>query len=406
MKILLVNTSNEIRGGADKVFLTSVELLRESGFQVEVFHLSKEKNQTSLPSDPQIKGLSIVKKFFKVFRYLYSIEVYVKFRVFCRIYKPDIIHFHLIYGGGLTNSIIHSLRRIQAVKVMTIHDYKLTCPVMTHINGDSVVCEYCLDHGPTGVLKNKCNQSSLGNIGVFPRMLYYFDALMRDYLFDPTEAIDRFIFVSEFAKKHHLKKYPELKKKSFVVYNYSETERIENTGAKQYDFVYFGRLTQEKGISALLDVFKLNSEMSIMFVGDGPKFKEVMTASKAHSNIELEGFKDARGLRNLLVKCKWSILNSQWYENNPMSIIESLGLGIPVLASDIGGIPELIIDGYNGKLFKPFNSIDLINTINSVKFVDEEEYSLYSMNARRFFDENLNKRAHISNMLAVYHGNT
>lgn len=406
MKILLVNTSNEIRGGADKVFLTSVQLLKQSGYQVEVFHLSDKKAQSYLPSDPKIKGLTLIKKIFKILRYLYSIEVYIKFRRFCSRYKPDIIHFHLIYGGGLTNSIIHSLKRIQAVKVMTIHDYKLTCPVMTHINGSSVICEYCVERGPIGVLKHKCNQGSLGDLGIFPRIMFFLDALFRDYFFDPTAAIDRFIFVSNFAKNQHLKKYPDLECKSFVVYNYAESPRIENVYTKHYDFVYFGRLTQEKGISALLDIFKSNTEMSILFVGDGPKNKEVVIASQEHHNIEIAGFMGEVELRKLLLKCKWSILNSQWYENNPMSIIESLGLGIPVLASDIGGIPELIIDGYNGMLFKPFDPIDLTKTLNAVKFMDDEDYTVYSRNARRFFDEKLNKSAHMNNIIAVYNGNT
>lgn len=61
---------------------------------------------------------------------------------------------------------------------------------------------------------------------------------------------------------------------------------------------------------------------------------------------------------------KFSVVPSEWYENNPMSILESFGVGTPVLGASIGGIPELVLPGLTGQTFLPSNKVSLLEALD------------------------------------------
>lgn len=87
---------------------------------------------------------------------------------------------------------------------------------------------------------------------------------------------------------------------------------------------------------------------------------------KANSNIEFVGFRQWDDIKKIMGKARFSVIPSEWYENNPLSVIEALCLGTPVLGARIGGIPELIEEDVNGMTFKSFNANDLRNSINKI----------------------------------------
>ena len=114
------------------------------------------------------------------------------------------------------------------------------------------------------------------------------------------------------------------------------------------DYVlYFGRYSEEKGIRTLLEVCRALPEVQFVFAGKGPLENEV----NALGNIENVGFRKGDALNALIKNALFSVYPSEWYENCPFSVIESLMLGTPVL----GGIPELIQAGKTGELFESGN---------------------------------------------------
>ena len=83
----------------------------------------------------------------------------------------------------------------------------------------------------------------------------------------------------------------------------------------------------------------------------------------AGKNVEFLGRKRWDEFKDIVAQARFSVIPSEWYENNPLSVIESLCLGTPVLGARIGGIPELIEENVNGMTFESKNVDDLVEKI-------------------------------------------
>ena len=112
--------------------------------------------------------------------------------------------------------------------------------------------------------------------------------------------------------------------------------------------LYFGRYSEEKGIGTLVRVCESLPQIPFVFAGAGPLEDRV----NGVSNIENVGFKSQDELEILIRNAAFSIYPSEWYENCPFSVMESQMYGTPVLGANIGGIPELIVEGKTGELLQ------------------------------------------------------
>jgi glycosyltransferase involved in cell wall biosynthesis len=125
-------------------------------------------------------------------------------------------------------------------------------------------------------------------------------------------------------------------------------------GAADGYYLYFGRLSREKGIDLLIDAVSGLGRGKLKIAGEGPLEGELKGhAAAAGADVEFLGFRTGAELRALLEKAMFVVVPSRWYENLPFSVMESLAAGRPVIAADIGGIPEMVEDGVNGMLFPP-----------------------------------------------------
>jgi glycosyltransferase involved in cell wall biosynthesis len=124
-----------------------------------------------------------------------------------------------------------------------------------------------------------------------------------------------------------------------------------------------GRLSHEKGVETLLEVAN-GLPYKLIIIGEGPL--EQKMKSLANKNVEFTGFKQWEEIKELVGNARFSVMPSEWYENNPLSIIESLCLGTPVLGAQIGGIPELIEEGVTGMCFESRNTEDLKKKIEAM----------------------------------------
>lgn len=120
------------------------------------------------------------------------------------------------------------------------------------------------------------------------------------------------------------------------------------------------------------------------------------------SNVEFLGFVSGEKLLNIVSAAYFTMVPSEWYENNPLSVIESLALGTPVIGSDIGGIPELIVGGKNGFLHKPKDEQSLSEALQCAEGLSREEYEsfcTFSVDmAREFFDN----RVYYQKLIKLY----
>ena len=112
--------------------------------------------------------------------------------------------------------------------------------------------------------------------------------------------------------------------------------------------------------------------------------------------------KKGNELNELISGASFVLVPSEWYENNPMTIIEAYSHGIPVIGSSIGGIPEIIEEGKTGFLFKPKDTDSLTQKLKLARSLSEQEYQIMSENALQFADKNFNPEIYYNRLIKFY----
>lgn len=216
--------------------------------------------------------------------------------------------------------------------VWTLHDYKLLCPRYDCLLNGRTVCETCFNGDKKACLDNKCMKGSK-----LASFVGYREALVwnRQRLECST---DMFVCPSRFmADKMAQGGFDARKMK--VLCNFIDTGKCAKGDYGKGDYYcYIGRLSREKGIGTLIDAAN-RLPYKVKIIGDGPLANELKTV--AHNHIEFLGHKEWDEIKTLVGQARFSVVPSEWYENNPLSVIESQCLGTPVLGARIGGIPEL-----------------------------------------------------------------
>lgn len=191
---------------------------------------------------------------------------------------------------------------------------------------------------------------------------------------------------------------------NITLYNFS-TEILSNSfySSKKY-FLYFGRLSYEKGVETLMRAFAQLPECTLKIAGTGPLKNDLNEFKQKHklNNVEFVGYKCGEELVNLVRDAYFVIVPSEWYENNPMSIVESYSTGTPVIGARIGGIPEIIIDEKTGYQFESTNINSLIDIIRKADGLSVEEYKVFSQEAINFAKMNFNHSNYYSQLLSFY----
>ncbi len=133
--------------------------------------------------------------------------------------------------------------------------------------------------------------------------------------------------------------------------------------------VFFGRFVTEKGLWTLLDAFSLQkSAAELELVGEGPLRGEIETflsTSPLRGRVKLTDYVAPERLRDILVCSGLAVVPSTWQEPLGLVVLEAMACGLPVVASSVGGIPEMISDGVNGLLVPPGDSLALAAAIDS-----------------------------------------
>lgn len=399
MKILLINRNHFIGGGADRVYLNTGKLFEENGHNVAYFSSINEKNLDSgydeyFVDDIKSRQGGLISKIQNVKRYLYNDEAFDKLEKLIKDFKPEVAHIHLFYGV-LSASILKILKENRIPIVITIHDYRLLCPVNAMLDKDGQICEKCKSDKFYNCMTKRCSE---GNI--FQSTVVTAEAYMRKFIFDPLTYINHFIFVSQFSRSKHISYDQRYEDKSSHLYNFSNSLENERKVIKGNYLFYYGRLSKEKGILNLINAVKrTNSKLKI--AGEGPQHQEVLNGIEGFSNIEYVGFKSGDELTDLIINSSFVVVPSEWYENNPMTIVESFLLGKPVIGSDIGGIPELVTNK-TGFVFEPANEISLSKSIELAEHLTNNEYDIISNNCHIFSKSNFDEQNHLQELTEIY----
>lgn len=382
MKILLSNKYYYPRGG-DCIYTISLEnLLKKNGHDVAVFAMDYPENVETryaqyFPSEISFsfsKNINLVESFFRPYG---TKEVKVKFTKLLDDFHPDVVHLNNIHTQ--LSPVLAKIAHNRGIKVVwTLHDYKLLCPRYDCLRNDKHICELCFTD-KKNVIINKCMKNS-----IIASAMAYVEALIwnKERLQSFTDC---FICPSEFINnKMKIGGFDHLKLHS--LYNFIDTSKTKKNNFEKDDYYcYIGRLSHEKGIETLIEVAN-TLPFKLKIIGSGP-MKEFLIKKTCSPNIEFVGYKQWHEIKDIIGKARFIVIPSEWYENNPLSIIESLSLGTPVLGANIGGIPEIIENGVNGMLFETKNKTDLESKIIKMMKTDFEYQTIYSNSNRKFSSE-------------------
>lgn len=391
----MVNKFLYPRAGAETYMLELSRLLKTHGHKVAFFGMDHPEKtdlgptSTVAPIDfsktnSKLKNLTEISKAF-----LQNIKIRKKFSKFCESFKPDLIHAHNVY-----NQISPSLfKSIDIPVIMTAHDYKPVCPSYNLFsNGQN--CEKCLEGSFIPCIKNKCVQNSTLK-SLVSAASSWFHQKTGTY----NELYSRIIAPSHFMKKK-LVQGGLNSEKIDVVHNFTKAEKslFPNEGF----LLYAGRICQEKGVKTLIDAYEKLPlpRPKLRICGTGPLKVELQKYSKEKKlDIDWLGYVKPTTVKKLINESMAVVVPSIWYENCSMTIMESLVLGKPVIASITGGNPELINDGYNGFTFKAGSVSEM--TLALRKLIDADHAHL-ERNAYNFGQVFFGPDAHYKSIKKVY----
>lgn len=262
--------------------------------------------------------------------------------------KPDIVHIHSLLE--LSHSVINVLKKYNIPYVLTTHDAMLVCPVM----GTKI--QYCRQCSANifNCIKNRCSKNNYFNSFYMALKFWINKQIIKHYepayIITPSYALNTYIQQTHFSKKS-----------KYIVINNSLDKFFENTTPNYENkgyFLFVGQLLDIKGVNILLEAIKdLPRNIEFHIVGDGLQKEKYLQFLKQNrlNNVSLLGKKNRLELIEEYRNCISLITPSNWFEIFGMVNIEAFINGKPVIASDIGGIPEIVEHDVNGLLFKPGN---------------------------------------------------
>jgi len=386
MRILEINNNFKPFGGVESVYHNTINLLEERGHSVIPFSVSDDNNIKTVYEKYFVDKNKITHNSF------YSFESVKKLTQLLEIEKPDIAHIHT-FIGGVTPSVLTTLKRKNIPIVLSIHGFKLLCPAHVFINGKGEVCDMCKTEKYYQCVFNRCDPK-----GISKSILITAESYIRNLLFPFRSYVDQYIFVSKFIENKYCKFYPDLEMKSNHIYNF--TYRLEEKNKKGDYFLYFGRLSREKGLLTLLSAFKMLPQLQLKIVGNGI-LKNTINEIKS-PNVELLSSKYREELELLIYNSLFVVVPSECEEALSMSTVESFSMSKPVIGTNIGALAELISLGERGYIFDPKDVQRLAQILSEASNISERLYLQMSQNVYDYAKENFLPEKHYNQLIEVF----
>lgn len=404
MRILIVNKYHKLTGGADRYAIDLARLLAANGHAVAFLAMDQPDNwPADYPLYTVASGLT-TKTWNKAgpaaqlrayAQGLYNVEAERVARRAIAEFRPDVIHLQNIFYQ-LSPSVIRAARARRIPVVQTLHDYQPVCANNTlHTHGR--ICEDCRPRRFHSILKNRCyNDSAAASFLAFTAKV-----LHTTFGLYPN-GIARFISPSQFLKEK-VESFGIPLPRIEHVNNFLDTAKYAPAFEPGPYVLFFGQLLKHKGVYTLLDAIERNRiEVPVILAGAGPEAEGLRTriAQRSLGNISLPGHQSGNDLFDLISGARLVVTPSEWYENQPYSVLEAFALGKPALAANIGGIPELVDDEVGG-LFPPGNAPALAAALQDL-LPDAARLQDMGKAARLRVERNHNAADHLSRIIEIY----
>lgn len=400
--LLSVNNYYYKRGGAESVFLEHNSLLMKQGWQVVPFSMQHPQNFESEWSDYFVseieygKSCNAWEKLRKGMCSIYSFEARRKVEKLIDAVNPDLCHGHNIYHH-ISPAILQSFKRQGIPVVLTLHDLKLACPAYSMLNSTGI-CERCKNGTTHNVVIHRCMKGSL-----LLSCLIFAESLLHRMLGSYADNVDCFVVPSRFYI-NKMKEWGWDTTRFHHISNFIDPDSYVPDFDPGEGFVYFGRLSREKGLRTLLKAAAM-AGVTVDLVGSGPEEADLRAfAAKVDAKAMFLGYRAGESLHSAIRRARACVLASEWYENAPISILESYALGKPVIGARIGGIPELIHDRETGMTFESGSAEELADVLLKFRNMKSEEISVMGRKGRQLVESEYRRENYLKNIRKLYSG--
>jgi len=384
MKILLVHNYYRFPGGEDEVFKNEAALLRENGHDVSLFTVS---NVDFKGIENAIRvGVNLT----------YSQRSRNEISKAIQECGPDIVHVHNFFPL-LTPSIYDACRQQGVPVVQTLHNFRPIC-AGSYLSRNNVPCEKCVGGSHIwGVIHRCYRRSSLATLAV-ARMNRFHRARGTW-----RERVDAFITPSKFMRSRFIVgDFPADKifaKPNFVT-DWVSSQEIANTDLEKdrSGALYAGRLSAEKGIDVLLKAWD-GVGLELAIAGQGLLYEDL--SKLCRPNIKVLGHLSLEDLHQKMLRAQFLIVPSLWYEGLPMVVLNAFACGLPVIASRLGSLAELVEDGVTGLHFTPGDAGDLKEKVLWANR-NPERLVAFGRNARASYELKYTPERNYEKLMEIY----
>lgn len=380
LRVLFVHTRYTQPGGEDVVFAAEAALLRSRGHEVVTW----EENNAELMGVNALRAAAET---------VWSVRAQRRLRALLRDVRPDVVHFHNTFLR-MSPAVYPTCREADVPVIQTLHNFRIVCPGSLLMRRGKP-CEDCLGRTlPWPGIRHGCWQGSPARSAVVAAMI----GVHR--LVGSWDFVDVYVALTEFARA----KFVEgglpadriVVKPNFVDPDPGPRDRAPGSFA-----LFVGRLSPEKGVVTLLEAWTRFAGIPLRIVGSGPLLEEVRRRADGMPDVEVMGPLDRDRVLAAMKRTRFLVFPSECYENFPLAIAEAFACGLPVVASRLGAMAELVEDGRTGLLFEPGNPDDLAAKVDWA-WTHPERMAEMGREARREYERQYTAERNYETLMDIY----
>ena len=376
LRVLLVHNAYQQSGGEDSVVADELALLRRKGH--EVIELRRDNHEIQAISRPSLAVQT-----------LWSHATQDQALALLRQHRPAVVHVHNTFPL-ISPSVYWACARAGVPVVQTLHNFRLACPQAMFLR-DGKVCESCLGKTPWPAIAHGCYRNSRVQTAVVAGML----ALHRT-LGSFEQKVTRYIALNEFCKAKFIQAGLPAQRIA-IKPNFADVAPPSQGQPPRQGMLFVGRLSPEKGIDVLGQAWGGCPGLSLRIVGTGP----AGSGLESQAGVQMLGHQLPAQVQAEMKSALALVLPSICFENFPRTLVEAFGAGLPVIASRIGALAELIDHGETGLLFEPGDAQGLGR---AMRWAAEHPQRMFQMgsNARARYESHYTPDNNYQQLMTIY----
>ncbi len=382
-RVLVIHNRYQQPAGEDAVVDAEISLLRRMGHEVLPY----------IRDNADISTFSVRQKTQLLITTTWSRQSYHQLRELIRRYRPEIAHCHNLVPM-ISPAAYYACRDAGIPVIQTLHNYRLLCPAGTFFR-EGGHCLRCIRRPFAGVIRGCYRASRIQTAAVSGMLCFHrrhgtWHNLVSSYLALSQYSRELFVEAGFPSTTIHVKP------------NFILNDPGPRQGGGDYA-LFVGRLTPEKGVLEMLSAWKSLRHIPLHIVGSGPLHDAVraVTTSKEYEQVKMFGQLSSATTRTQIRSARFLLFPSRWHEPFGLALIEAAACGVAVVASRVGGIPELVRDRVTGLLFDPEAPTDLAAKA-SWAWDHAKELAIMGSAARRLYLQNYTADRNYQQLMSLY----